>query len=99
MYKFLLLIQQIPGIQNGIPGIDKQYIPEQGMAAAAALFDKMNYVSYLLLVPLLGIAYLVTVVKLRENIGVGPLLTSTLLVLLLLQVQPYYFGTVMRSEE
>lgn len=35
-----LLLQLIPGLNNTVPGIEKDYLPEQGAAAAAEIFEK-----------------------------------------------------------
>lgn len=35
-----LLLQLIPGLNNTVPGIEKDYLPEKGAAAAAAIFEK-----------------------------------------------------------
>lgn len=64
---FLAVFQLIPGLNNTIPGINKEYIPEKGAAAAAELFKTTYEDAFILLGLMIVISAIFTVVGLGEN--------------------------------
>jgi hypothetical protein len=92
MYYFLLDL--IPGLNNTIPGIQKDYIPEEGAAAAALLFEKIYGDAWIIFGLLTVISLLFSVIGLGEHWNIKQSLKRIASVAILLVGFKFIFGGI-----
>lgn len=97
-YVSYLLLQIIPGLNNTIPGIEADYLPEQGAAAAAKLFEK-TYENALLIFGLmvfisLAFSVISRYTSLGEEWDIVLALKRIVLIGVLLAGFKFMFGTI-----
>lgn len=92
MYYFLLDL--IPGLNNTIPGIQKDYIPEEGAAAAALLFEKTYNDAWIIFGLLTVISLIFSVIGLGEHWNIKQSLKRIASVALLLVAFKFVFGGI-----